>query len=110
MGLDHIWLTTHPGKTNPFKPFNFKKDYFIQGTEEQARNNPQNYFFVGGKYFAHGRDPYFDGWTDTLQLNYRNPGLRKAMIQELLRIATCADGVRFCLDKKKKKSVQFCDK
>jgi hypothetical protein len=22
---------------------------------------------------AHGRDPYFDGWPDTLQLDYWNP-------------------------------------
>ena len=43
---------------------------------------------------AYGRDPYFDGWPDTLQLNYGNPALRKAMIGELLRVAGQCDGVR----------------
>src|SRR5438270_159564 len=43
---------------------------------------------------AHGRDPYFPGWTDTLQLNYRHPGFRETMIGELTRIAGLCDGVR----------------
>jgi glycosidase len=43
---------------------------------------------------AYGRDPYFDGWPDTLQLNYGNPELQQAMIGELERIAGQCDGVR----------------
>src|SRR5438477_204354 len=43
---------------------------------------------------APGRDPYFPGWTDTLQLNYRHGGFREAMIGQLLRIAELCDGVR----------------
>jgi hypothetical protein len=43
---------------------------------------------------AHGRDPYFPGWPDTLQLNYRHPGLRAAMLEALQRIAEQCDGVR----------------
>jgi hypothetical protein len=43
---------------------------------------------------AHGRDPYFPGWPDTLQLNYGNPATQEAMIAELLKIATLCDGVR----------------
>ena len=43
---------------------------------------------------AYGRDPYFAGWPDTLQLNYGNPALQEAMIGELLRIAGQCDGVR----------------
>ena len=43
---------------------------------------------------AHGRDPYFPGWPDALQLNYRHPGLRQAMIAELQGIADRCDGVR----------------
>ena len=34
------------------------------------------------------------GWPDTLQLNYRHPGLRAAQIHELLGIAAQCDGVR----------------
>jgi hypothetical protein len=43
---------------------------------------------------AHGRDPYFDGWPDTLQLDYANPATQQVMADELLRVATQCDGVR----------------
>ena len=43
---------------------------------------------------AFGRDPYFDGWADTFQLNYRHAGFREARIAELGAIADRCDGVR----------------
>jgi hypothetical protein len=43
---------------------------------------------------AYGRDPYFSGWPDTLQLNYANPDLQEAMASELEKIAGMCDGVR----------------
>ena len=43
---------------------------------------------------AYGRDPYFSGWPDTLQLDYSNPATQEAMIGELLKIAGQCDGVR----------------
>jgi hypothetical protein len=49
---------------------------------------------TGSQVFAYGRDPYFDGWPDTLQLNYGNPAVHEAMIGELLKIAEQCDGVR----------------
>jgi hypothetical protein len=48
----------------------------------------------GPLILAYGRDPYFPGWPDTYQLNYRHPGLRAAMEGELNKIADLADGVR----------------
>ncbi len=85
MGLDHPWIETHP-------------DYFISGSELDLANAPQNYTWVkrkkGDLLLAYGRDPYFSGWPDTLQLNYANPALQEAMIGELIRIADQCDGVR----------------
>jgi 1,4-alpha-glucan branching enzyme len=85
MGLDHPWIEDHP-------------DYFIQGTEHELASSPQNYTRVkrkgGDLILAYGRDPYFAGWPDTLQLNYANPALQAAMIGELIRIAGQCDGVR----------------
>jgi hypothetical protein len=52
----------------------------------QTKNGPQ--------VLAYGRDPYFEGWPDTLQLDHGNPGLQQAMIGELERIAGQCDGVR----------------
>jgi len=85
MGLDHPWIEDHP-------------DYFIQGSELELARAPQNYTWVkrqrGELLLAYGRDPYFAGWPDTLQLNYANPALQAAMIGELTKIAGQCDGVR----------------
>jgi glycosidase len=85
MAPDHRWATEHP-------------DFFVAGTEEQLAAQPQNYCRVGegpgARILAYGRDPYFDGWPDTLQLNYGNPALQEAMRGELQRIARQCDGVR----------------
>ena len=48
----------------------------------------------GDLLLAYGRDPYFAGWPDTLQLNYGNPATQEAMIGELVKIAGQCDGVR----------------
>jgi hypothetical protein len=78
---DHVWVTEHP-------------EYFIQGSADDLAREPRNYCRIGERIFAHGRDPYFPGWPDTLQLNYRHPGLRAAMIEQLFTIAELCDGVR----------------
>src|SRR5215471_11114949 len=85
MGLDHPWVEDHP-------------DYFVAGTELDLARAPKNYTWVkrknGDLLLAHGRDPFFPGWPDTLQLNYANPATQEAMIGELLKIASQCDGVR----------------
>ncbi len=79
---DHPWVHTHP-------------DYYVISTELQLAQQPQNYTRTpGGSIMAYGRDPYFSGWPDTLQLNYANPALQEAMIGELLKVAELCDGVR----------------
>jgi hypothetical protein len=85
MAPDHPWVQEHP-------------DFFISGTRSDLEENPQNFIEVTiqgeKKILAHGRDPYFPGWPDTLQLDYSNPALQDAMIGELLHIAEYCDGVR----------------
>ena len=44
--------------------------------------------------FAYGRDPYFSGWPDTLQLDYSARATQRAMAAELAKIAGQCDGVR----------------
>ncbi|HAB19423.1 MAG TPA: alpha-amylase family glycosyl hydrolase [Verrucomicrobiota bacterium] len=84
-GLDHPWVEKHP-------------EYYLPGTEPDLARAPKNYTWVkrpqGDLLLAHGRDPYFPGWPDTLQLNYGNPATQEAMIGELLKIAGQCDGVR----------------
>jgi hypothetical protein len=85
MGLDHPWVQAHP-------------EYFVAGTEAVLDREPQNYVRIrrkeGNLILAYGRDPYFSGWPDTVQLDYSNPAAQEAMIGELEKIAGQCDGVR----------------
>ena len=80
LGLDHEWLQARPhlfvGKPDPFR------DSFPVP-------------LPSGEYFlAHGKDPYFPGWTDTVQLDYRRKETRQAMGDLLESVAQKCDGVR----------------
>jgi hypothetical protein len=83
--LDHPWVYEHP-------------EFYVHGTDEDLAREPGNYVRVstrrGALVLAHGKDPYFPGWPDTLQVNYRHPGLRQAMRDILARIAEQCDGLR----------------
>jgi hypothetical protein len=84
-GLDHSWIQAHP-------------DYYIRASESDLEKEPVNYTSINSDnsemILAHGRDPFFPGWPDTVQLNYGNPFLQEAMIGELIKIAEKCDGVR----------------
>ncbi len=85
VALDHPWVESH-------------LDYFIAGSEALLAEQPANYVRLqrAGEevILALGRDPYFPGWPDALQLDYANPAVQSAMIGELQSIATLCDGVR----------------
>jgi alpha amylase-like protein len=82
---DHRWVRQYP-------------DYYVHGTEEQLEREPQNYTRIatsdGPVVLAYGRDPYFAGWPDTLQLNYANPDFQTVMASELEGVAAMCDGLR----------------
>jgi glycosidase len=81
---DHRWVSLHP-------------EYYVHGSADDLIQAPQNYARVGARgetVLAYGRDPYFDGWPDTFQLNYRHAGFREAQINELGGIAQLCDAVR----------------
>lgn len=86
--LDHAWAQSHP-------------EFYIQGTREDWVREPQNYTTLKSTsvdsaphIFAYGRDPYFSGWPDTLQLDYSNHAVQQAVRTELLKVAQLCDGVR----------------
>jgi len=82
---DHPWV-----RDRPF--------LFVQGSEAELAAEPQNWLRVpaaeGPLVLAHGRDPYFSGWPDTVQLDYANPDTQAAMGDVLLDIGGRCDGVR----------------
>ncbi|HSW58968.1 MAG TPA: alpha-amylase family glycosyl hydrolase, partial [Dehalococcoidales bacterium] len=83
--LDHHWVNQHP-------------EYYIRGSEQDFHSRPGDFFEAdvrGKKYFlAHGRDPNYPPWTDTAQLNYHNPAVRAALIQQVQAISGYCDGLR----------------
>ncbi|MCA9910275.1 MAG: alpha-amylase [Anaerolineae bacterium] len=85
VGTDHEWAK-YP-------------EFVITGTATQKRERP-DVFFKSKRFdskewvIAHGRDPYFPGWSDTVQLNAFSPQVRRAMVDTLLDIASQCDGVR----------------
>jgi glycosidase len=80
LGLDHPWIADRP-------------DLFVQSPTEVPGTFQQE---TGGRlrWLAHGKDPYFAPWTDSVQLDYRRAGTRAAMTELLESIAARCDGVR----------------
>jgi hypothetical protein len=83
--IDHPWVAIHP-------------EYYVQGSEALLAGAPQNYLRVetaqGPRILAHGRDPNYPGWPDTLQLDYANRDLQSAQVDALRTVAGKCDGVR----------------
>ncbi len=79
---DHPWVRDRP-------------ELLMAGTQALLEAEPANYYAApGGRVLAHGRDPYFPAWPDTVQLDYGNPATGEAMAQQLLAAASRCDGLR----------------
>jgi|ERR1051326_1864383 hypothetical protein len=80
VGLDHRWLKERP-------------ELFVQDQDE----SPETFLeetSIGPRWLAHGKDPYFPPWVDTVQLDYRRADTRAMMTEILQAIANRCDGVR----------------
>jgi Alpha amylase, catalytic domain len=80
VGLDHPWLIERP-------------ELFVQSAAEMPGTFLQG-TGKGPRRLAHGKDPNFPPWGDTVQLDYRRAATRTAMMDALLSIAKRCDGVR----------------
>jgi len=82
---DHPWVCAHPARyVHAESPSGFgpEESFPVQGEDGTTR------------WVAHGRDPYFPGWTDTAQIFALSDETRGAVSEELLRIARFCDGLR----------------
>ena len=83
--IDNPWVVNNP-------------DFYMQGSEVDLQAQPENYIKIKSKkeeqVFAYGRDPYFSGWPDTLQLNYFNSKFQTEMKAILKKIASQCDALR----------------
>ena len=78
---DHAWSVERP-------------ELYVSGSEDDAEAHPDRFVRQNGGIVAYGRDPYFPGWIDTLQLDYRRAATRQSMIETLHAVAARCDGVR----------------
>ncbi|MDR1684015.1 MAG: alpha-amylase [Elusimicrobiota bacterium] len=85
-----------------FAANHFAIDHPLTLTEPEifvrSKGEPQDksLFFQtkNGDWLAHGRDPYFPPWTDTVQINHFNPKARAYLTGELQRVSQMCDGLR----------------
>ncbi len=80
LGVDHPWAVERP-------------ELFVQSADRRPETFRQE-TRLGPRWLAHGKDPYFPPWTDTIQLDYRRPATRAAMAGLLEALAGRCDGVR----------------
>jgi hypothetical protein len=80
VGLDHDWVRAQPQRF-------VASPVALPGTFRPAGA-------AAGPWLAHGRDPHFPPWVDTVQLDYRRADTRAAMIDELQQVLAYCDGVR----------------
>jgi hypothetical protein len=80
LGFDHPWTVERP-------------ELFVQNHEEVPGTFPVE-SVAGQKFLAHGKDPHFYPWIDTVQVDYRRADARDAMLETLQFIAARCDGVR----------------
>jgi glycosidase len=95
MGLMLDFIPNHYGAHTHWIENN--ADYFLHVDEVTAKaHHPTFYQSNRGaeQYFAHGKDPYFAAWQDTIQVNYANPATRAWMADRLKSVAKRCDGVR----------------
>jgi glycosidase len=81
VAIDHMWILE-------------KSDIFITGTLTDLMQKPFEFFSEGQTVYAHGKDPNFPSWTDTIQINAFSKEARTRAIKTLLNIAELCDGVR----------------
>lgn len=85
---NHFGADTRLLKSNP--------GIFLKGDDRFFSDDPYTFFKdkFSGNIFAHGRDPLFPAWLDTVQVNYFNEEAREFMIGKLNKLAEVCDGVR----------------
>lgn len=72
-------------------------ELFFNGDEIQLANDGVTYFQPEmnlSLILAHGRDPYFPAWQDTVQVNYSSEHAKNKMIEILRNAAKFCDGFR----------------
>lgn len=78
---DHPWVSERP-------------ELLVLGDPDALAEAPDDWYRAADRVIAHGRDPYFPGWTDTAQVNVFAPGAAREAARVLASVAARCDGVR----------------
>ena len=83
MAIDTPFLYKHPDKfLQDILPSAESRTYFQQKIGDRTYT------------FAHGKDPYFPSWTDTVQMDYSKKSTRAFMVDLMEKAAAHCDGLR----------------
>jgi len=72
-------------------------EIFLSVSGQTFRNEPHTFFqprIDRAEFFAHGRDPFFPAWQDTVQVNFCNKAAKEFLRNTLLKLTGLCDGVR----------------
>jgi hypothetical protein len=86
---NHFGAASRIVKSNP--------DIFLSVDKHLFESDPHTFFQPvesEDKYFAHGRDPFFPAWQDTIQVNFFSEKAREYLTGILLELIKICDGVR----------------
>lgn len=86
---NHLSADSKYIQTNP--------EIFLRADEEFYQSDSFTFFKPDAhpkNIYAHGRDPFFPAWTDTIQINFFSEEARKFMTDILLKLTDVCDGVR----------------
>ncbi len=74
-----------------------KPEIFLSADEQSFYIDSHTYykpFDNEEKYFAHGRDPFFPAWQDTVQINYYSKEAREYLENIIKNLTNYCDGLR----------------
>ena len=71
-------------------------EIFLSATHDYFDRDSHTFYcpFDDNRVFAHGRDPFFPAWQDTVQVNYFSLQAREFMIKTMISLTHVCDGVR----------------
>ena len=75
-------------------PLTWQEPEMFISSKEDPGDSKLFYQNKNGVWIAHGKDPYFDPWTDSAQLNLFNPKTRQMLEDSLMQITPLCDGLR----------------
>ncbi|MEL7219937.1 MAG: alpha-amylase family glycosyl hydrolase, partial [Bacteroidota bacterium] len=74
-----------------------RPDLFLEVAPKQVQADALTFYHppnLPNRAFAHGKDPYFTAWQDTIQVDYSKAATRSYMAEVLLSLAEKCDGIR----------------